>query len=46
MGQDTYVLCEINVSSVLPFPEQAPSEIARIAMTRSQSSFFRRQAVI
>jgi hypothetical protein len=24
-GEDTYVLCEINVSSVLPFPEQAPS---------------------
>jgi hypothetical protein len=28
-GEDTYVLCEINVSSVFPFPEQAPSEIAR-----------------
>jgi hypothetical protein len=25
-GQDTYVLCEINVSSVLPFPEQAPQK--------------------
>jgi hypothetical protein len=35
-GQDTYVLCEINVSSVFPFPEQAPSEIARLAMTRLQ----------
>jgi hypothetical protein len=45
-GQDTYVLCEIKVSSVFPFPEQAPSEIARIAMTRSQPSFFRRQPVI
>ena len=30
-GEDTYVLCEINVSSVFPFPEQAPSEIARLA---------------
>jgi hypothetical protein len=35
--QDTYVLCEINVSSVFPFPEQAPSEIARLAMARLQS---------
>lgn len=37
-GQDTYVLCEINVSSVLPFPEQAPSEIARLALARLQSA--------
>jgi hypothetical protein len=29
-GQDTYVLCEINVSSVFPFPEEAPLEIARL----------------
>src|SRR3984893_17829016 len=36
-GQDTYVLCEINVSSVFPFPEQAPLEIARLAMRRLQS---------
>jgi uncharacterized protein DUF6815 len=37
-GQDTYVLCEINVSSVFPFPEQAPSEIARVAVARLLSS--------
>jgi uncharacterized protein DUF6815 len=37
-GDDTYVLCEINVSSVFPFPEQAPSEIARLALARLQSS--------
>ena len=36
-GQDTYVLCEINVSSVFPFPEQAPSEIARLAKARCGS---------
>jgi hypothetical protein len=36
--EDTYVLCEINVSSVFPFPEQAPLEIARLAMARLQSS--------
>jgi hypothetical protein len=32
--QDTYVLCEINVSSVFPFPEQASAEIARLALAR------------
>ena len=31
-GEDTYVLCEINISSVFPFPEQAPAEIARRAL--------------
>jgi hypothetical protein len=36
-GRNTYVLCEINVSSVFPFPEQAPAEIARLAMARLQS---------
>jgi hypothetical protein len=33
-GEDTYVLCEINVSSVAPFPEQAPEAIARLTMAR------------
>jgi hypothetical protein len=33
-GQDTYVLCEINVSSVAPFPDQAPTAIARLARER------------
>ena len=33
-GDDTYVLCEINVSSVMPIPEQAPAEIARFARDR------------
>jgi hypothetical protein len=37
-GENTYVLCEINVSSVFPFPEQAPSEIARLALARVLSS--------
>jgi hypothetical protein len=36
-GQDTYVLCEINVSSIFPFPEQAPLEIARLARIRTLS---------
>jgi hypothetical protein len=37
-GEDTYVLCEINVSSVAPFPEQAPAEIARLVKVRLASS--------
>ncbi len=36
-GEDSYVLCEINVSSVFPFPEQAPAEIARLASARHRS---------
>ena len=31
-GKDTYVLCEINVSAVFPFPEQALARIAQAAM--------------
>ena len=33
-GEDSYVLCEINVSSVFPIPEQAPEEIARLVEDR------------
>jgi hypothetical protein len=33
-GHDTYVLCEINVSSVMPIPDQAPAQIARLAKQR------------
>ena len=33
-GEDTYVLCEINVSSVIPFPDEAAPEIARRALAR------------
>jgi hypothetical protein len=36
-GEDTYVLCEINVSSVAPFPDQAPGAIARLAAARLRS---------
>ncbi len=31
---DTYVLCEINVSSVFPFPEQVPERLARAVSQR------------
>jgi hypothetical protein len=37
-GEDSYVLCEINVSSVMPIPDQAPAEIARLAKKRLLSS--------
>jgi hypothetical protein len=43
-GRDTYVLCEINVSSVFPFPEEAPAEIARLA--RAQLVSKKRRAAI
>jgi hypothetical protein len=33
-GEDTYVLCEINVSSVFAIPEQAPETIARLVKRR------------
>lgn len=33
-GEDTYVLCENNVSSVFAIPDQAPSAIARLVKER------------
>jgi hypothetical protein len=36
-GEDTYVLCEINVSSVSPFPEQAVPKLARAVADRLAS---------
>jgi hypothetical protein len=33
-GEDTYVLCEINVSGVMPIPDEAPSAIARCVADR------------
>ncbi|MFL5298157.1 MAG: Cj0069 family protein [Phenylobacterium sp.] len=33
-GDDSYVLCEINVSSVFPIPEEAPEELARTTHAR------------
>jgi hypothetical protein len=37
-GEDSYVLCEINVSSVFAVPDQAPAAIARLALTRLRSA--------
>jgi hypothetical protein len=33
-GEDTYVLCEINVSSCFAIPDQAPAAIARLVLNR------------
>ena len=33
-GADSYVLCEINVSSVFPIPDEAPAELARQVVDR------------
>jgi len=33
-GEDTYVLCEINVSSVFAIPDEAPEAIARLTLER------------
>jgi hypothetical protein len=37
-GEDSYVLCEINVSSVFPIPDEAPARIAQLAEARLQRS--------
>ena len=34
-GEDTYVLCEINVSSVFAIPDQAPAAIAELVARRA-----------
>jgi hypothetical protein len=33
-GEDTHVLCEINVSAVWPFPQQAVEKLAQAAAAR------------
>ncbi|MCP3954562.1 MAG: Cj0069 family protein [Desulfobacterales bacterium] len=35
-GEDTYVLCEINASSIAPFPESAAPYVARATLERLQ----------
>jgi len=37
-GQDSYVLCEINASSVFPIPDEAPDAIAATLLERVASS--------
>ena len=45
-GEDTYVLCEIHVSSVFAIPDQAPAEIARLVAERLQLELNRTIAVL
>jgi hypothetical protein len=37
-GEDSYVLCEINVSSVFAIPDQAPAAIAHLTLERLQAN--------
>ena len=37
-GQDTYVLCEINVSSVFPTPNEAPEALAETLLHRLKTT--------
>jgi hypothetical protein len=37
-GADSYMLCEINVSSVSPFPDQAVDKLAHAVLTRLQTT--------
>jgi hypothetical protein len=41
-GEDTYVLCEINVSSVAPYPESAVPYVVDATVTRAQEARRRR----
>lgn len=42
-GEDTYVLCEINASSVAPFPDSAVQPVARAALERARAARRRRR---
>jgi uncharacterized protein DUF6815 len=37
-GEDTYVLCEINVSSVSPFPDSAVTLVAEATLARVRAA--------
>ena len=37
-GNDTFVLCEINVSSIAPFPESAPPFVAEATLARIEAA--------
>lgn len=42
-GDDSYVLCEINVSSVFPIPDEAPEALAKTTLKRLAAARARRQ---
>ncbi len=37
-GEDTYVLCEINVSAITPFPDSAATKVAQAALTGARAA--------
>ena len=37
-GSDTYVLCEINISSVAPYPDSAAAKVAEVALARVRAA--------
>ena len=41
-GEETYVLCEINVSSVYPYPDSAPSYFVKNAVERIRTKLYER----
>ena len=43
-GDDSYVLCEINVSAVFPIPDEAPEALARTTLERLNATRQRRTA--
>jgi glutathione synthase/RimK-type ligase-like ATP-grasp enzyme len=43
-GEDTYVLCEINVSAVTPFPAEAPAKLAQAALAAVREAKLRKPA--
>src|SRR5215469_9002016 len=43
-GEDSYVLCEINASSVFAIPDQAPAAIAQLTWERLQANDIKRAA--
>jgi hypothetical protein len=40
-GADSYVLCEINVSSCFAIPDEAPAAIAKLTLARCRTSMSR-----
>src|SRR5579871_445399 len=37
-GADTYVLCEINVSAIFPYPDSAPASVAKLMKERLEAA--------
>jgi len=44
-GEESYILCEINVSSVAPYPDSATAVIAKAVMMRAEVARKNRQSI-